>query len=158
MRFLKTLFILIFLESCTTNIEYSQYVSLSNGWEKSKPVLFQIEQTDTISEKNLFIMLRNDEKYEFSNLFVITKLEQPDNKVIIDTLQYEMATPEGKWLGYGFSAVKESKLWYKENFTFPSKGKYTIKIEQAMRKIGESEGIELLEGITEVGLQIETTD
>lgn len=158
MRFLKTLFILIFLTGCNDNVEYSQYVSLSNGWEKGKPVLFQLEQTDTITKKNLFVMMRNDEKYDFSNLFIITKLEQPDNKVIVDTLQYEMATPEGEWLGYGFSAVKESKLWYKENFNFPSKGKYTIKIEQAMRKIGENEGIELLEGITEVGLRIETAN
>ena len=101
-------------------------------------------------------MLRNDEHYEFSNLFLITKMELPNsNKVIVDTLEYEMATPEGKWLGYGYSSVKESKLWYKENFTFPTKGKYLIKIEQAMRKIGDNNGVPVLKGITEVGLRVE---
>lgn len=102
-------------------------------------------------------MIRNNELYEYSNLYLIVKTEYPDNRLVTDTLQYEMATPEGKWLGYGFSAVKESKLWYKENFTFSKKGKYVVKIEQAMRKIGENEGIERLSGITEVGFQIEKT-
>ncbi|MFK8298386.1 gliding motility lipoprotein GldH [Capnocytophaga cynodegmi] len=156
MRLLKVFFAFILLTSCNDNVEYSQYVSIPSGWDKTKPILFQLEQMDTITPKNLFVMIRNDEKYQFSNLFIITRLEQPNNEVIVDTLQYEMATPEGEWLGYGFSAVKESKLWYKENFKFPQKGKYTIKIEQAMRKIGENEGIELLDGITEVGLRIET--
>ena len=54
------------------------------------------------------------------------------------------------------SAVNESKLWYKEQFVFPAKGKYNIKIEQAMRKIGDNEGVPVLKGITEVGLREET--
>jgi len=33
---------------------------------------------------------------------------------------------------------------------------YLIKIEQAMRKIGDDEGIPILKGITEVGLREET--
>ena len=66
-----------------------------------------------------------------------------------------MASPSGKWLGVGFSAVKESKLWYKENYQFPAKGKYVLKIEQAMRKIGDNEGVITLQGITEVGVRIE---
>ena len=123
--------------------------------DKTLLITFRFEEVDTISPKNIFVMIRNNEDYDFSNLFLITKLRCPDNKVIIDTLEYEMATPEGKWLGYGYSSVKESKLWYKENFSFPLKGKYQIDIEQAMRKIGESEGIIKLNGITEVGVQIE---
>lgn len=154
-KFLNIFLICSLLVSCGTDTQYSEYVSLPDGWDKNKPVVFQIEQLDTLTKNNLFIMLRNNEAYEFSNLFLITRIEQPDNKVIVDTLQYEMATSDGKWLGYGYSAVKESKLWYKENFTFPTTGKYVIKIEQAMRKIGENDGIERLQGITEVGLQIE---
>lgn len=156
MKILSLLTFLTLLISCHSGVEYSQYVSLPNGWEQHKPMFFELEENDTVAKKNLFIMLRNDEHYEFSNLFLITKMELPNsNKVIVDTLEYEMATPEGKWLGYGYSAVKESKLWYKENFTFPTKGKYLIKIEQAMRKIGDNNGVPVLKGITEVGLRVE---
>ena len=155
MRTLISLLSIILL-ACNSKVEYSQYVSLPNGWDAHKPIVFQFDENDTLAKRNLFIMLRNDERYPFSNLFLITKLELPNSDtIIVDTLQYEMATPEGKWLGYGYSAVKESKLWYKENFTFPTKGKYLIKIEQAMRKIGDNEGVITLQGITEVGVRIE---
>lgn len=156
MRTVISLLFIGLLLGCNNRVEYSQYASLTDGWEAHKPVLFQIEISDSLTPKDLFIMVRNTEKYPFSNLFLITKMEQPNsNKVIVDTLEYEMATPDGKWLGDGYSAVKESKLWYKEHFTFPSKGKYNIKIEQAMRKIGDNEGVNVLNGITEVGLRVE---
>ena len=156
MRTLISLLSIILLTACNSKVEYSQYVSLPNGWDAHKPIVFQFDENDTLAKRNLFVMLRNDERYPFSNLFLITKLELPNSDtMVVDTLEYEMATPEGKWLGYGYSAVKESKLWYKENFTFPTKGKYLIKIEQAMRKIGDNEGIITLQGITEVGVRIE---
>jgi gliding motility-associated lipoprotein gldH len=156
MRILISLLFISLLLGCNNGVEYSQYASLPDGWEAHNPVLFQVEVTDSLTPKDIFIMVRNTEQYPFSNLFLITKMEEPkSNKVIVDTLEYEMATPEGKWLGDGYSAIKESKLWYKEQFVFPTKGKYNIKIEQAMRKIGDNEGVMVLKGITEVGLRVE---
>ena len=156
MRILISLLFISLLLGCNNGVEYSQYASLPDGWEAHNPVLFQVEVTDSLTPKDIFIMVRNTEQYPFSNLFLITKMEEPkSNKVIVDTLEYEMATPEGKWLGDGYSAIKESKLWYKEQFVFPTKGKYNLKIEQAMRKIGDNEGVMVLKGITEVGLRVE---
>lgn len=149
------LFLLLLTLGCQNKVTYTEYVSLPYGWHKSSPIIFSFEENDTLTKKNLFIMIRNNEEYDFSNLFLITTLQLPDNKAVIDTLEYEMATPEGKWLGYGYSSVKESKLWLKENFRFSPSGKYTLKIEQAMRKVGENEGVSLLKGITEVGFQVE---
>nr|BFF39475.1 hypothetical protein BACY1_12800 [Tenacibaculum mesophilum] len=79
----------------------------------------------------------------------------PDGQIIIDTLEYDMADVTGKFLGQGFTDIKENKLFYKENITFPRKGEYTFKVRQAMRKNGKLEGIEELEGITHVGFRIE---
>ena len=156
MRILISLLFISLLLGCNNGVEYSQYASLPDGWEAHNPVLFQVEVTDSLTPKDIFIMVRNTEQYPFSNLFLITKMEEPkSNKLIVDTLEYEMATPEGKWLGDGYSAVKESKLWYKEQFVFPTKGKYNLKIEQAMRKIGDNEGVTVLKGITEVGVRVE---
>ena len=86
---------------------------------------------------------------------MITALNFPDGKIIVDTLQYEMADVTGKFLGTGISDVKENKLFYKENVQFPASGNYVFKISQAMRKSAEVKGIELLEGITDVGFRIE---
>jgi gliding motility-associated lipoprotein GldH len=85
---------------------------------------------------------------------VITQLQFPDNKVVIDTLQYEMADKNGKLLGSGISSTKESKLFYKEQTIFPTSGSYRVKIYQAMRKQGEIEPIDL-EGVQEVGFSLE---
>ena len=69
-----------------------------------------------------------------------------------------MAAPNGELLGKGFSDVKESKLWYKgyeNDFIFSEKGVYKVNVQHAMRKNGEIEGVQNLEGITEVGFRIE---
>lgn len=158
MRGLAFFVIVFLLIGCESNVDYTEYVSLPNGWSKNQPVIFQYDTNDTIAKKDIFLMIRNNQEYPFGNIFVITKMEMPNDKVIVDTLEYEMATPEGKWLGYGYSAVKESKLWYKEGITFPEKGKYIFKIEQAMRKVGENEGINVLKGIAEIGLRIENQE
>jgi gliding motility-associated lipoprotein GldH len=69
-----------------------------------------------------------------------------------------MANPDGSLLGDGFSDIKESKLWYKEKVRFPKAGKYTIKVQQAVRQAGQVPGVQELDGITEVGFRIESTE
>jgi gliding motility-associated lipoprotein GldH len=78
----------------------------------------------------------------------------PNSEVVSDTLQYAMAKPDGEWLGTGFD-VKESKLWYKENVKFPSSGNYKVTVQQAVRKLGNVQGDQALDGITDVGITIE---
>lgn len=154
-RFIGLMAIVLCIVACQSNVSYTKFVPLQNGWHKNNRVVFDYQPTDTLSRNNLFLVVRNNEKYPFSNLFLITKMEMPNNQTIVDTLEYEMATPTGKWLGQGFSAVKESKLWFKENVIFPTSGNYRIQVEQAMRKVGNPDGIAVLEGITELGLIIE---
>jgi gliding motility-associated lipoprotein GldH len=66
-----------------------------------------------------------------------------------------MANPDGTLLGQGITDVKESKLFFKENFKFQKVGSYKIKIQQAVRKTGKIVGDQKLDGITAVGLRIE---
>lgn len=148
---------LLFLVSCDKERVYDEYKSLPNEWHRDSVVSFQLEAPDTLNNYNLFINLRNNSDYKYSNLYIITEINFPYGKVISDTLQYEMAKPSGEWLGTGFGEVKESKLWYKENFRFPEAGEYSVKIQQAMRKRESTKGIKKLEGITEVGFRIENS-
>lgn len=103
----------------------------------------------------MFINIRNNSQFEYSNLYVITSLQFPNGKEIIDTLQYEMADATGQFLGQGFTEIKENKLFYKEQKVFPESGKYTFSIYQAMRKNGETKPIAELKGIQDVGISIE---
>ncbi|MFC2350565.1 MAG: gliding motility lipoprotein GldH, partial [Capnocytophaga granulosa] len=93
----------LLLASCGENIQYSEYETLPQGWPANKAIAFRYQATDTLQKHNLFIMLRNNNDYPYSNIFLITKMEFPNNQVVVDTLEYEMATTEGKWLGEGAS-------------------------------------------------------
>ncbi|WGH74721.1 gliding motility lipoprotein GldH [Tenacibaculum tangerinum] len=147
---------IIGLVSCNSNSDFDAYLALPNSaWNKKNTLQFTFPINDSINKKNLFINVRNNKDYAYSNLFLITQMIFPDGNVITDTLEYDMADVTGKFLGEGFSDIKENKLFYKENIIFPNTGEYTFKVRQAMRKNGAIAGIEELEGITHVGFRIE---
>lgn len=145
------------LMSCDKDRVFDEYESIPNGWNKDSIITFNLQNLDSVKGYDLFINIRNNNEFPYSNLFLIAQIQFPQGKVITDTLEYQMATPAGEWLGTGFGDVKENKLWYKEDVKFTEPGQYKVSIQHAMRKSGSEEGIEDLQGITEVGLRIENT-
>ena len=149
---LVSLFLML---SCTDKKEFNQYKSIDNqGWKANEKVMFEFDVKDTISPKNLFINIRNNNEYAYSNLYLITELIFPNETIIIDTLQYEMADETGKFLGNGLTEIKENKLFYKEKKSFPISGKHLFNVRHAMRKNGDVNPIAFLKGIQEVGFSI----
>ncbi len=153
-KFILLSLVIIFV-SCDKKRVFDDYKSIDDSWHKDSVVSFEVPKLDVKKKYNLFINLRDNNDYPYNNLFLIVNLEQPDGITKVDTLEYEMADPEGNLLGNGFSDVKESKLIYKEKVNF-KKGKYKIHIKHAVRKTGKIIGVEKLDGITEVGFRIET--
>ncbi|APQ19300.1 gliding motility lipoprotein GldH [Maribacter hydrothermalis] len=148
--FAVTLFV-----SCNSNIIKSEYQSLENGvWNKDNVLQFSLTEMDTVNQLDIYINVRNDNTFPYSNLFLIASITTPEGQVTKDTLEYEMSLPDGTWLGKGSGSIKENKLWYKENIVFSSSGVYTIEVSQAMRKNGKVSGIIDLEGITDVGIEV----
>ncbi len=154
-KFCYALLIVMCFSACDEKAVFHEYKSLPNYWERDSAVVFNIEELDSIEKYNLFITLRNTNDYDYSNLFVISELQFPNGKTISDTLEYEMARPDGSWLGEGFGDLKENKLWYKEAFRFSESGMYQIRLKQAMRRNGSVNAIQQLEGIEDVGIRIE---
>lgn len=151
-------FVFLGLISCDSNRVFDEYQSVKdNVWLKNKVVKFEVEIEDTISKNNLFLNIRNNKEYEFSNLFLIAKIDFPDGFQVIDTLEYEMTDKSGNFLGSGYTDVKQNKLFFKENVQFTQKGKYHFQVEQAMRKSGNVQGLDSLKGITDIGVRIELT-
>ena len=145
------------LMSCDKKRVFDEYKSIPIKWNKDSIITFKLQNIDSVQNYNLFINVRNNSDFAFSNLFLIAQIQFPQGKVITDTLEYQMATPNGQWLGTGFGSIKENKLWYKENFRFNEAGEFNVSIQQAMRKNRSEQGIENLEGITQVGFRIENT-
>ena len=155
---LKIVFCLLLISvvSCDRKNVFDEYKSLGNSWHKDSIVAFNVPKLDATKQYNLFVNVRDNADYPYSNLFLIVSLEQPNKQVKVDTLEFQMANPDGTLLGEGFSDIKESKLVYKLNESFKLKGKYKIKIQQSVRETGKITGDVLLKGITEVGFRIES--
>ena len=142
--------------SCNTKVDYSQFKPIKNHqWQSQNAVEFNVDNKDTISQKNVFINIRNNKNYEFSTIFLIAEIAFPSGFQVIDTLEYEMTDAHGNWLGTGYTDVKENKLFYKQEVVFTEKGNYNFQIKQATRSINDIEGSSPLKGITDVGLSIE---
>lgn len=139
---------LLSLASCANSDEI--YMTSVDGlWKKNEAKKIDFEVRDATSPKNLIFVIRNNNDYPYSNLFLISTIKGEKNKVIkIDTLQYILAQPNGEWLGSGMGDVKELLVQYKNTYKFPSQGKYQIEIKHGMRT-------NELKGIEDLGVKIE---
>lgn len=143
--------------SCDKSRVFDQYKSVGKEWHKDFVVVFDVPEVDTTKRYNLFINLRANSDYPYNNIFLIATMEHPGRLTNVDTLEYEMADPEGRLLGDGFTDIRESKLYYKEKVRF-KKGQYRVKIRHAVRETGNVKGVNALKGITDVGFRIESAD
>jgi gliding motility-associated lipoprotein GldH len=146
--------IFLLIVSCTSNEVYSEYKSLPNYWPLEETLEFSLPALDSIHTYNLFFNIRNTNDYKYNNLFLISGIEFPNGKVIVDTLEYQMSRADGTWLGTG-NRVKENKLWFKENIRFFEEGNYVVTLRHAMRNNASIMGVSKLEGITDVGIILE---
>lgn len=144
--------------SCDEKRVFDQFKSVGTSWHKDSIVKFKLPKLNADKKYNLFVNVRDNNDFPYSNLFLIVSLEQPNKKVKVDTLEYLMANLDGTLLGNGFTDIKENKLFYMQNQSFALKGEYKIKIQQAARQTGKIVGDKELKGITEVGFRIELAE
>ena len=150
------LLVVVLFFSCDKKRVFDEYKSVGNAWHKDSIVTFDLPELDSTKRYNLFVNLRANNNYQFNNLFLIVAIERPNGFTKVDTLEYQMANPDGSLLGDGFTDIKESKLFYKEKVRF--RGKYKVNIKQAVRENGKIPGVKSLDGITDVGFRIEKID
>jgi|TARA_Y100000389_G_scaffold112353_1_gene109392 gliding motility-associated lipoprotein GldH len=154
MHKVSILIVFILITSCDSTVFFREYNSFSKGWPSSEAVSFSISQIPQTSS-NIYVHIRNNNEYPYSNLFLIAELRDSVQTIFRDTLEYAMADPQGKWLGEGFLDVKESKLWWKEGWTPKHEGPFYVDLFQRVRNNGDLEGVYLLDGILNVGIAVE---
>jgi len=153
-RFFISLVLLLLCAACgSKDTLFREDQNTPNGWRLDNPVVFKIKENLNFPV-DLYIHLRNDHTYPFSNIFLIATVKSKDSLIESDTLEYAMAKSNGEWLGTGFSSVKESKLWWKENWQTEFPSPLTIEIAQANRVSGREKAAAQLAGIVSVGLSI----
>lgn len=141
--------LLFAIASCKQKKEFEAYKTLnSSGWNKDSVVVFPIDLNDTTGSHNLYLNVRNNGNYEFSNLWLFVNIKSPDGKLLTDTLEFQLADPAGKWLGSGIGDLFDNQFLYKKDVYFPVSGTYEFSIQQGMRS-------NPLKGIRDIGISIE---
>lgn len=137
------------LLACNFNDIYEKVVDIPKSeWDKKKAASFQVPVTDTLTSHDIYLNVRNNNDYLYSNLFVFVTLIAPNGKSVKDTIEITLADEKGKWLGHGFSGVWSTKQVYKRQVRFSQPGIYKINIQQGMRD-------DILRGIPDIGINIE---
>jgi len=143
--------LVLIIFSCESKHYYQDNKDLSEGWKKDVPQDFSFHVSDTTDIKvNLAFLLRNQNDYEYSNLYLFTNIKDPKGNSMSDTLQYYIANPDGSWIGKGFSS-KEQVLVIRENLPLKDTGTYKITVKQGMRT-------DNLKGLKDISLIVDKTN
>jgi len=140
----------LLFSSCNSEVVYSNQQSVPDEWESTALIQFEFEHSDTISNHQFVLSVRNNTDYEYQNIFFFVKLISPDGIISLDTVECQLADYRGKWLGAGFGKIKEVSITFGSEFVLNRAGKYEVVIEHAMRSIN-NEG---LKGIEDIGIQL----
>ena len=145
----------VIVSSCVDkNYIFDQNVEIPHAkWVVSDKAILKLNVTDTVSQHNFYINVRNTEAYPYRNLYVFVKTIFPNQKVKKDTVGIILADNTGKWIGSGSGFLSSSQhlsntILYQYNKRFPIPGEYRFEIEQAMR-------VDTLVGIQNIGLKID---
>lgn len=123
---------LMFFVQCDSPHFYQQQESTKNNWNKSDALNFDFVVKDSTGVYDIFLLSRNNNEYEYSNLYLFTEMKFPTGEVFTDTLQYFLAYQDGEWIGDG-GKLKELFLLYRENISLKDTGKYELKVRHGMR-------------------------
>lgn len=119
----------------------------NQNWKYKDTVSFSFDVQDTINAYNIFIDMRNNKDYKYSDIYFFFDIDFPNGKHSNDTVGYDVTNFEGKWHGHNTGSFVDNHIIVKPNVIFPLKGNYKMHIRHAMRD-------DELKGIEDVGLSI----
>jgi len=146
--FVTIVIMVVVFTSCNSNTVFNQYVELpAHGWCKNNAVAFNVDISDSLTNYNFGLNIRNTSDYRYRNLYVFLITEFPNGNISRYTVECVLANNEGKWLGKGWGDIKENHIVLKSELRFPLTGHYRFLLQQAMR-------VDTLQGLHDVGLSL----
>lgn len=137
------------LYSCATIDLYEKTVAIpEHAWKSSFKPSFDFTIKDTTASYTVFLVLRHNEKYSFSNIFLNLYVKGPgqDSTIKIQK-ELTLATNEKGWLGSGMDDIYEHRIAMAAPQSLKA-GNYTFTLEQIMRE-------DPLENVLNAGIRLE---
>lgn len=124
--------IIAFSVGCNTINVFEKSKPFSNHqWVNNDSCVFSFDVTDTTSLYNYYFILRHEEKYLYSNIWLSLTVQQPDTTVSFNR-EFALANNK-KWLGTRMDDITEHRLLFNQQAIPLKKGKYVFTIKQIMR-------------------------
>ena len=133
------------------NLIFIDFEDLNGSWVRSNELNFSFESDNSILDFSL--ALRTDSRYPFSNIFLIS-LIQNNNYVISDTIEYSFENTETKWYEIKPSGIKNNKILLKKDLKI-DEGNVIVKLKHSIRYLDSIVPLTKLDGILDVGLIVE---
>jgi gliding motility-associated lipoprotein GldH len=140
---------LLLTTACNKGKVYHRFIEIPRDkWNAKNIIHFDVSITDTLHSHNVYLLVRNNANYKYSNLYLFVTTTSPMGFSVRDTLELVLADQRGKWVGKGTADVYTSKHPFKLNVRFPYRGIYSFDIQQALWDVD-------LRNISDIGLQID---
>jgi gliding motility-associated lipoprotein GldH len=140
---------LLMTTACNEGKVYHRFIEIpGDKWNAKNIIHFDVSITDTLHSHNVYLLVRNNANYKYSNLYLFVTTTSPMGFSVRDTLELVLADQRGKWVGKGSADVYTSQHPFKLNVRFPYRGIYSFDIQQALWDIN-------LKNISDIGLQID---
>jgi gliding motility-associated lipoprotein GldH len=144
------LIVVSLLFGCEPNRVFEKYISIDqHEWSHNQEIIIETVIKDTTSDYNIFLNIRHNTSYPFSNLWFTLTTTYPSGKT--GTLKKQILLGDNKNLEWKSECMRDiciARIPIIEKLHFSEQGKYLFTIQQIMRT-------DPLTGIMDVGLRIE---
>lgn len=145
---LLTITTLCVLQSCNSDVLYSESFSLENDqWINKDTIGFTFDVTDTNAVYDLLLDVKHDAAFPNQNCYTLIKTRYPNGKVLNQQVSLELASAQGAWYGDCGSSWCTLYLPIQERAYFNLPGQYNISLQQYNR-------MDTLKGIRTIGLMV----
>lgn len=153
----KTAFIMVAIATmvlsvaCHNTTIYNDYQHTHlKGWKKNNRLNFHVPPMQDAATCQQYIGIRLTDLYPFQTLsLIIQQTIYPENETLSDTLNFEVIDEQGQLRGNGLN-ISQMELPFR-SVTLKEGDSIHVTIQHNMRR-------DILEGISDIGLRIETKE
>lgn len=149
-RIIVLILILLCLGACVPgHNDFSEVKDIApSGWRYSDVVTFNPTHEDSISEGDMYLLIRHNSTYPYSNLWLEVEYTDYKDSTYRDTINIIIADKYGRWKGYGNAT--DFQLTDTIAKSIKHRSGATVRVRHIMR-------VDTLIGVDMVGLGLKET-
>ncbi|MBY0480952.1 MAG: gliding motility lipoprotein GldH [Chitinophagaceae bacterium] len=103
-------------------------------WDSKVQPNFQFEITDTVAAYHIYVVIRHEDAYHYSNLWLNVSTTAPGEKSNTQKVNLQLANNTSGWLGTGMDDIFDHRIRITKLPIHLKKGIYQFNLQQIMRE------------------------